>query len=147
VQANDSAGAIATAMKPVEAESKSKGKKEWIKRSKAAGKFPANLFATTNEPTAFMGGGWAKSNPQVVSEMKGPATIIAMSLCVALQCTIAGTYSVDEGFAWEKSLSVSRGTPLSTSKGSTGGTINCREVYGLPCFPSGNSETFTGFGP
>jgi len=169
---SDSAGAIDSAMKPLEAGSRTKVKKEWIDRPKGAGKFPTNLLA--QKAGGFTGVGWAKSNPQVkisfltlivfkirlthtahifcvhsvmqaVSEMKGPAKWIAISLCFALQFSITGTYSMDGGVPSEKSYPILRGTPLSMSKGSAGETVKCREVYGLPCFPSGNKEAFLGF--
>mmetsp|Transcript_27617 Transcript_27617/g.40620 ORF Transcript_27617/g.40620 Transcript_27617/m.40620 type:complete len:198 (+) Transcript_27617:172-765(+) len=111
-----------------------KPEKQWIARSRPKMNFPANVL-TFQETGAFNEGGWAKSNPSAISEMKNSAIWIAISLCLVLQFSISGTYSM------RPDGSIQQGTPLSiaTSK-TTGESLSCVQRYRAVCFPSGFSD-------
>jgi len=108
--------------------------KKWIDRSGPKLKFPANVLAFKG-PGAYNGGGWAKSNPSAVSEMKGTAMWIAITLCFVLQFSTAGTYSM------RSDGTVERNTPLSIAKSkTTGESVSCVQTYRSVCMPSGFSD-------
>jgi len=116
-----------------------KVEKKWIDRPKSTAMFPANILAA-NVPGPFNGGGWAvdkSTDADTVSQMKGSAIWMALGILLIQPFTFIGTYQ------YSPSTGVVKGEPLSMAKTkATGEYVNCREAYGLPCWPSGSS-TYT----